>query len=155
QGHARALTILGYCYNEGMGVKQDKGEAIKLFRVAASKEYPEAQYLLGLAYVHGTGVSRDFVEASKWFSRAAEWGEPRAQFNIGVSYATGQGVGQGPVQARCWFTLAAAQGQSHASDAVRQLERSMRPEQVSAARRLAEAWRPKERVYDENMPDWE
>jgi uncharacterized protein len=71
EGRADAQTRLGAMYDNGNGVAQDYGEAIKWYRKAADQGYAEAQNRLGLMYYDGNGVPKDYVQAYKWFSLAA------------------------------------------------------------------------------------
>ena len=71
------------------------------------------------------------------FRLAAELGEPAARLNLSVAYAKGQGVPQDYVKAHMWSSLAGNRGYG------KQLARAMSPEQIEAARKLAQEWRPK------------
>ena len=48
----------------------DYGRAIDLYRAAAMRGHPIAQYLMGVMYQEGWGVKRDLVEAYKWLTLA-------------------------------------------------------------------------------------
>jgi hypothetical protein len=71
RGHPRAMTMLGYMYDNGLGVPQSYEVAAELYGDAAERGEPRAQHLLGLAYDKGRGVSQDDVLAYKWLSLAA------------------------------------------------------------------------------------
>ena len=43
QGHAGAQNNLGYCYENGIGVKKDVKEAVKLYHKAAEQGHTIAQ----------------------------------------------------------------------------------------------------------------
>ncbi|MGJ4931272.1 tetratricopeptide repeat protein [Bradyrhizobium sp. HKCCYLS2038] len=70
-GHARAMTVLGYMYENGLGVPQSYEMAVDLYARAAEHGDPTAQHLFGLAYDKGHGVPTDPVLAYKWLSLAA------------------------------------------------------------------------------------
>ena len=53
---------------------KDYKKAIKWFKLAALKEYPEAQCNLGICYKYGYGVNKDEKEASKWIDLAKSQG---------------------------------------------------------------------------------
>ncbi len=75
QGYAESQTLLGLCYSDGTGVKQDFSEAVKWFRRAAEQGNPEAQFALGAHYLEGKGVREDINEGLKWIRKAAEQDE--------------------------------------------------------------------------------
>ncbi len=72
QGDAEAQFNLGFCYDDGRGVRKDYGEAVKWYRKAAEQNFAPAQFNLGCCYANGQGVARDKVEAYAWFSMAAK-----------------------------------------------------------------------------------
>jgi TPR repeat protein len=87
-------------------------------------------------------------EAVKLYSQAADQGLPEAQFRLGILYALGEGVQQDYVVAHAWLDLAAANSQDGAvrTRAVESrdiLARKMAQEQISAAKELAQEWKPK------------
>jgi hypothetical protein len=71
KGNADAEFNLGKCYHEGMGVKQDKAEALKWTEKAAAQEIPEAQMMVGLSYWLGMDVKMDEAKGVKPVS--AHW----------------------------------------------------------------------------------
>jgi len=69
---------VGYAYDSGLGVRQDRAEAVRWFRTAAEQGNAEAQYNLGVMYGNGFGVPQDYVQAYMWFTLATASGEARA-----------------------------------------------------------------------------
>ena len=65
-----AQTAMGIKYDKGLGVPQNYNKAFHLFRLAAEKNDPIAQYHLGVKYVNGHGVKQDPFEAYIWFAIA-------------------------------------------------------------------------------------
>ena len=65
-------------YDRGNGVKQDYGEAARLYRLAADQGYAYAQFNLGLMYNHSKGVKRDYRKALRFYRLAADQGYARA-----------------------------------------------------------------------------
>ena len=110
QGNANAQVYLGFMYDEGEGVSQDDGEAVRWWSRAAEQGYAAAQRILGGLYREGEGVPQDYGEAVKWFRRAAEQGDAFAQFYIGFAYHNGKGVPQDYGEAVKWYRRAAEQG---------------------------------------------
>jgi hypothetical protein len=109
---------LGVCYAKGVGVAQDKAEAVRRYRLAAGQGDAKAQYNLGGHYGDGIGVAQDASEAVRWYRLAAGQGDATAQFKIGVSYANGAGVAQDASEAVRWYRLAAGQGDAKAQFAL-------------------------------------
>ena len=77
QGNAVAQTDLGWMYVAGEGLAKDYAEALKWFRLAASRDY-EAQHALGFMYEAGLGAPKDLVQAYMWLSLAAAHGDNKA-----------------------------------------------------------------------------
>jgi TPR repeat protein len=102
---------------------------------------PKAQFRLGCLYAFGQGVSKDYAFAFRLYRLAAEQGDADAQNNLGGMYAEGMGVSPDPVQAYMWFELAAEHGHEMARKNQAFIARSMNPEQIAAARGLADRWR--------------
>ena len=86
-------------YENGSGVAQDYGEAMRWFHKVADQGDAFAQNKIGVLYYNGWGVARDYGEAMRWFRMAADHGDARAQNNIGWLYANGEGVPRDLAQA--------------------------------------------------------
>ena len=86
-------------YENGWGVAQDYGEAMRWFHKVADQGDAFAQNKIGVLYYNGWGVARDYGEAMRWFRMAADHGDARAQNNIGWLYANGEGVPRDLAQA--------------------------------------------------------
>jgi TPR repeat protein len=71
RGTPRAQAMLGFMYENGLGVPQAYDVAADLYAGAAERGDPHAQYLLGLMYDKGHGVDQDDVLAYKWLNLAA------------------------------------------------------------------------------------
>ena len=84
EGSALAQFRLGVMYEEGEGVPQDDGEAVRWYRLAAEQGHASAQFRLGVMYEEGRGVPQDDGEAVRWYRLAAEQGDAFAQVNLGV-----------------------------------------------------------------------
>ena len=137
QDDAEAQYKLGVMYDNGQGVLQDYGEAARLYRLAAEQGYALAQHNLGVMYDNGQGVVQDYGEAVRLYRLAAEQGHAEAQHNLGVMSAIGQGVAQDMVRAYMWFDLAAALGNDSGRRNRDIVARSLSPEQIAEAKRLA------------------
>ncbi len=110
QGHVIATHNLGIMYQDGVGVLQDKYEALKFFKIAAEQGLALSQTILGLFYEKGIAVSQSTSEALKWYRLAAEQGEVQAQFNLAVMNDLGVLVPLNQVEALMWYNIAASNG---------------------------------------------
>ncbi len=59
QGYALAQSNLGVMYENGYGVVQNDGEALKWYHKAAKQGYALAQFNLGVMYENGHGVPQN------------------------------------------------------------------------------------------------
>jgi TPR repeat protein len=109
-----AQFCLRWCYNKGIGVDEDHGEAVRLSHLAAEQGHVTAQYNLGVFYANGLGVAQDHVEAVRILRLAAEQGDAAAQCRLGLCYDNGTGVDQDEVEAVRLYRLAAEQGHAFA-----------------------------------------
>jgi len=150
-GLVGAQYSIGALYQHGQGVPRDSVAAANWYARAAAQGFDRAQYDLAVKYYTGDGVVQDHGEAFKWYARAAAQGNPRAQNNLGYMYAKGEGTQPDPVQAHRWLSIAASR-YAASDDRDRTIRnrdivaRSMTPEQIAEAKRLAREWRPK--------PEW-
>lgn len=78
-GDAGAQTALGVAFELGDGVPRDVSLAVQLYRTAASKYQPDAQYNLGLVAEYGKSGCVDIAEAKRWYGQAALRGQAKAQ----------------------------------------------------------------------------
>ena len=108
-GDSIAQGIIGYMYDNGCGVAQDKSAAVKWMMEAADQGYPYAQNYLGWMYNVGNGIDKDYVKAVEWYRKAAEQGYACGQFNLGVMYENGNGVDKDYGLAEEWYIKAAEQ----------------------------------------------
>src|SRR5512141_1314494 len=76
----------------------------------------------------------DYMPAIRLFRPLAEAGNARAQHLLGVMYHKGQGVARNSVRALAWFRVAAKRGDRKAEAAVREVSKTMTPEEISQAR---------------------
>jgi hypothetical protein len=143
------------CYAKGDGVGQNAVQAVEWYRKAAAQGLPDAVGELGNCYLEGNGVPTDIPEGVKWTRKAAEQGFAPAQNTLGLCYSKGRGVAKDYVEAYKWFNLAAAKGGELADDAKVNLamaERSLTPEQIAEAQRLAREFKPAKAVRQGEPP---
>jgi len=110
-GNVSAEVLVAGFYKNGIGVKKNLTEARTLYRRAADRGHPDAQYELGHMYETGEGVRANPFKAAEWYKLAAGLGRHReAQYALGQLYLTGRGVPHGYADAVPWFRKAANQG---------------------------------------------
>ena len=102
EGDPETQYCLGFCYDNAIGVPEDKAEAVNWHRKAAEQGYAPAQVYLGNCYYCGSGVPADKIEAVNWYHKAADQGDAEAQFNLARCYANGYGVPEDKAEAANW-----------------------------------------------------
>jgi TPR repeat protein len=144
-GDPDAEFILGRCYFNGLGVAQNKPEALKWFEKAAEQGIVEAEMMVGISYWTGVDVKMDAAKGVKWFRKAADQGEPGGFHYLGAAYYLGRGVKQDYVQSYKWTLLFMHSGRSCIPDDAASinaqavdLEGKMTAKQIEEGRRLAE-----------------
>ena len=111
---AEAYVNLANCYCRSEGVLKNLPEAARLYRIAAEKGSPFAQYRLGTCLQHGEGVPYNPVEAFKWLKRAADAGDVNAQCEVGYALRNGLGVPEDKAAGVVYYRRAADQGDANA-----------------------------------------
>src|SRR5438270_4583693 len=109
RGDAKAQVELGFKYDAGNGVPQDRVKALTWFRLSAAQGNATAQGVLGIAYASGQGVPQNYIEAAKWLRLCAAQGNALCQYSLGVLYEGGQIAAKDSNEAVKWYRLAAAQ----------------------------------------------
>jgi len=161
-GWADAQLRLGIAYEEGFGVAKNDNEAVKLYHLAATNPQPGqgrslAEFSVAVMYHEGRGVDKNWKEAAKWFEIAAEHGYPEAQFDIGWMYYVPEGVEEDFVKAYAWIKISQRTAASSetvmknpeesvmgkAREISEELKKKMTPQQLAAAEKLINSWKPK------------
>lgn len=109
-GLAEAQLHMGFAYNFGYGVVQDRVMAASLYRKAAEQGLAEAQSKLAGSYHAGWGVNKDPKQEFYWLGKAAEQGDPVSQGGLARRYYFGDGTPQNYQQALIWFLKVANRG---------------------------------------------
>jgi TPR repeat protein len=73
---------LAYCYDKGIGTKQDKSEAIRLYELAAGKGNLKAQWLLADSYRKGLHGEMNICKSLRFFELVAKEGDEKAVIEI-------------------------------------------------------------------------
>lgn len=121
KGDAFSQASLGFMYDTGKVVAEDRVEAVNWYRKAAEQGEVTGQTNLGVLYEHGEGVKKDLGEAAKWYRKAADQGDAAAQYNLGSLYDYGSGVPENASEAVKWYRLAAGQGYANAKARLKDL----------------------------------
>jgi 2-hydroxychromene-2-carboxylate isomerase len=79
QGCPRAQRDLGLCYRYGLGVPEDKAEALRWLLRACAQGDGRAQFYAGQIYESRARTEADLVEAYMWQRVAADQGLPLGQ----------------------------------------------------------------------------
>jgi TPR repeat protein len=69
-----AQINLGKLFKKGVDVPQDYAEALRFYKLAATRGHPMALYKVAKFYEYGYGVPIDMDEAICWYKRAQEAG---------------------------------------------------------------------------------
>lgn len=93
-GDTDAMVNLGFCYEKGHGVPQDKKKAFDLFQQAANHGSISGTFNLAGCYLNGDGVSQDKSRAIELHKQAADMGDDRSMLKLGILYGKGDGAPQ-------------------------------------------------------------
>lgn len=80
--NALILNNLAYCYEHGMGVKQDFQKAVELYEKAVKLGDSSAMYNLAYCYENGTGVEKNLQKAVELYFRAYEKNHKNAKTRL-------------------------------------------------------------------------
>jgi len=116
-GNADAQDQLGFMYETGQGVGQDRSNAVAWYQAAARNGNAHAQTQSGILFKHEFG-SDAYPGSMELFRKAADQGNADGQFQLGVMYYYGQGVPKDYAEAMKWFRKAANQGNADAQNAI-------------------------------------
>jgi TPR repeat protein len=70
QGHAEAQYQLADCYDEGIGVDEDKVKAAEWWIKAAEQGHADSQFQAGRCLFRGIGIAEDKTAGIKWLKKA-------------------------------------------------------------------------------------
>jgi Sel1 repeat len=69
-GNVSDQLKLAMNYDAGIGTRQDRNKATELYRMAANKGDPLAQYAIAARYAYGISMPKDKDEAIRWLHKA-------------------------------------------------------------------------------------
>ncbi len=109
-GHALAMAMVGWLYDQGLGVQMDNAEGMRWFRKASDAGNINAMTNLAHGYLNGSGVAKDYAEALRWYRKAADGGNAGAMSQVGYIYGNGFGVPTNYPEAMRWYLKGAEAG---------------------------------------------
>ena len=146
-GDSQSQSILGECYDRGLGAQADATLAADWWRKAAEAGNLEAQNLLALKYYYGGSVfgpedgwRQDYPEAMRLWRISSQQGNGASQFMLAEMYHLGLGVARDPVEAYAWYLLSAQAGYRLATDGAMLLGRELPQARKQAARARFESY---------------
>ena len=137
-GIPEAITQLGICSKNGIGMKVDKEKAFELLFQAAKCDYAPAQYELGVCFANGEGTVADQQGAFYWFNQAAMRYEPRALLESGKRYLYGNGTAPDAEKALVYLEQAYANGMNEAAALLNEARRKAQNNSRIQPRKLPE-----------------
>ncbi|MBL4618251.1 MAG: sel1 repeat family protein [Robiginitomaculum sp.] len=105
-GEGRGAYFIGMAKEDW----DDMEAAIKFYKLAAQRGFPDAQAKLGLMYERGIGVKIDLNKSMQWHLKAAQQDFPFSIYTVGVNYKNGNGVPKSLALANNWFKRGARLG---------------------------------------------
>ncbi len=109
-GDARAINMLGRCFERGWGVPADPGQAAACYRKAADRGDAWALFNLADLHCRGEGVPADDQAAYRLYAAAARRGHAKALNMLGLFHECGRAVPVDGGAARAFFQAAAEGG---------------------------------------------
>lgn len=109
-----AQRLKAFAYRAYYGIEEpvNMARALDLYRQAAQRGDPEAEYIYGGMLFQGQGTDPDKRGGFKWLLKAAEDGKssPESLAIIGAMYLRGTTVPQNFLEAKKWLAEGAARG---------------------------------------------
>ncbi|POG66384.1 kinase-like domain-containing protein [Rhizophagus irregularis DAOM 181602=DAOM 197198] len=82
--HSNGITMLGYCYNNGIGISINNKKAVELYQKAANLGNKTGQYNLAVMYEKGDGIEKDIDKAIYWYEQSAKQEHQDAQNKLKI-----------------------------------------------------------------------
>ncbi len=110
QGNPEAQFKVGEMYETGVGVEQNRKEAIYWTTRSANQKYEAARFKLLYWDLEKRGLSSKNRNNLEELNQKAKQGNAQAQYYLGRMYAHGVGINKNPDVASGWLNKAAAAG---------------------------------------------
>ncbi len=121
QGDPAAQTLIAELYDKGLGIPRDPKEAAAWYGIAASKNYPEAQFAYAIKLLEGKDIDKNPAKAREMMEKAADAGLPTAQFNLAQMIVAEKTGDPGFAKAMPYYLEAAKAGIPDAQYALAQM----------------------------------
>ncbi len=135
-GTREAWSLLGFCYEKGVGVKQDFAQAAKWYMKSAKAGMVDGMHNIGVLLFTGVGIQKNYQEAFRWESRACDEADLRGCALVANFYLNGYGVKQDRSEAYRYALIASPDGRLLAA-----LVPSPEPDRQLLAMNQAEEWK--------------
>ena len=138
QADPKAMTLLGWLYANGEGVRSDDHIAQSWYKLAADRGDREAMFELSMFRLRGRGGPRDRDAAVALLQRAASLGHVAAAYNLALLYLGGQELTRDFAKAAALLRPAADAGSPEAEYALATLYKEGRgvPQDTAEAVKL-------------------
>ena len=113
-GDEKAQYAYGECLRRGVGVAENREEALFWYKAAARRLYPAAAYRLASSLSEGKGFAGSEKQVFFWLRIAAEFGEADAAYELSRLYEEGAGAPTSHRHALFWLMRAAKSGHGEA-----------------------------------------
>lgn len=104
-----ATYWVGYLYSIGVpaaGVQKSTRRALRLFKKAAGRGHPAAQYELGRFFLKGIEIRQNYKEGRRWVQSSAMKRHAPAMATLGSIYWNAGSTGNSRAKGLMWYTLA-------------------------------------------------
>ncbi|MEQ1769273.1 MAG: hypothetical protein ABL879_05480 [Devosia sp.] len=109
-GFAPAQVMLAHAYEYSEQIEENRGEAFRLYALAADQKHPYALFKLGVDAHSGITREQNFAEAMNWYQAAADRNSADGMNGIAQLYEFGQGTAQDYARAAEYHRKAADRG---------------------------------------------
>lgn len=138
QNDAKAMTLLGELYAQGLGVGRDDTKAAEWYKMAAAQGDRDAVFAMAMFNFEGRAGQHSKEDGARLLDDAAKLGHPAAAYDLGLLYLQGTQFPQDFVHAAALFAQAAEAGNSEAQYALATMYKEGRglPQDKSKAMQL-------------------
>jgi TPR repeat protein len=118
QNDAKAMTMLGELYAQGLGVGRDDSKAAQWYKMAAAQNDRDAMFALAMFNLEGRAGQSSREEGARLLDAAAKLGHAVAAYDLGLLYLQGQQFPQDFKRAAELFLKASEAGNPEAQYAL-------------------------------------
>lgn len=148
KGLHNAMLLLGYIYENGIGVPPNINLAITWYVRAAEAGSDESARILGIKYFDGDGVPESRAQAVKWLTSSAENGDVRSMLYLMLAHGEDKEIPEDMVLAYTYLALARPYATGQQRELIELLEPDFKsqisPQEVGIAEAQADEIRARE-----------